>query len=84
MSLQMSSPIITSKENEVYEAPGSISSISTHTQKKGEEIREEGQKDEGEEKSREEKEEKGKAEREGERKEDGIVSWDCVGTSCFA
>ena len=46
--------------------------------KKGEEI-EEGQKDE-EENRIEEKEEKG----EGERKEDGIVSWDCVGTSCFA
>lgn len=73
----MSSPIITSKENEVYEAPGSIHSISMK-KKKGEEI-EEGQKDE-EEKRREEKEEKG----EGERKEDGIVSWDCVGTSCFA
>jgi len=29
-------------------------------------------------------EKKKKRRGEGERKEDGIVSWDCVGTSCFA
>ena len=87
--MQKTSPITTSKENEVYEVPGTIPSIHTHTHthtytpKKGEEIIEEGQKDEGEEERREEKEEKGKGKREGERK-DGIVSWGCVGTICFA